>query len=79
MSSLSQLHPYTPCRPVHGLIFLYKWRAEETVQGSVVRDSRLDDIFFAKQVTHTHTDKEQTHTHHTHTHREIKNKHTRTH
>ena len=36
-------------RPVHGLIFLYKWRAEEQPQGSVVRDSRLNDIFFAKQ------------------------------
>ena len=39
------------CRPVHGLIFLYKWRSEEEPQGSVVRDSRLDDIFFAKQVS----------------------------
>ena len=37
-------------RPVHGLIFLYKWRAEEPAQGSVVQDSRLEDIFFAKQV-----------------------------
>ena len=50
---LFSLSPPPPCscRPVHGLIFLYKWRAEEPAQGSVVQDSRLEDIFFAKQVT----------------------------
>ena len=37
-------------RPVHGLIFLYKWRPGEEPQGSVVQDSRIQDIFFAKQV-----------------------------
>ena len=43
------------CRPVHGLIFLYKWRAEEEPQGSIVKDSRLEEIFFAKQVGHVAT------------------------
>lgn len=37
-------------RPVHGLIFLFKWRPGEEPEGSIVRDSRLDTIFFAKQV-----------------------------
>merc|ERR1712170_231516 len=37
-------------RPVHGLIFLFKWMADEEPQGSVVQDTRLDNIFFAKQV-----------------------------
>ena len=37
-------------RPVHGLIFLFKWKADDEPQGSVVADSRLDKIFFAKQV-----------------------------
>ena len=37
-------------RPCHGLIFLFKWRAGEEPAGSVVQDSRLDTIFFAKQV-----------------------------
>ena len=36
--------------PVHGLIFLFKWRSGEEVDGSIVRDSRLEEIFFAKQV-----------------------------
>lgn len=38
------------CRPVHGLIFLFKWQPGEEPAGSVVQDSRLDAIFFAKQV-----------------------------
>jgi ubiquitin carboxyl-terminal hydrolase L5 len=37
-------------RPVHGLIFLFKWRAEERQTGTVVQDSRLERLFFAKQV-----------------------------
>ncbi|XP_074647990.1 ubiquitin carboxyl-terminal hydrolase isozyme L5-like [Tubulanus polymorphus] len=37
-------------KPVHGLIFLFKWKQDDETQGSVVRDSRLDKIFFAKQV-----------------------------
>ncbi len=38
------------CRPIHGLIFLFKWVPNEEVVGTVVQDSRLDKIFFAKQV-----------------------------
>jgi len=37
-------------RPVHGLIFLFKWKDDDDAEGSVVQDSRLDTIFFAKQV-----------------------------
>lgn len=37
-------------KPVYGLIFLFKWTADEEPAGSVVRDDRLDEIFFAKQV-----------------------------
>lgn len=35
--------------PIHGLIFLFKWVQEEST-GAVVSDSRLEKIFFAKQV-----------------------------
>lgn len=37
-------------RPVHGLIFLFKYVQDDEPAGSVVRDSRLEKIFFAKQV-----------------------------
>lgn len=37
-------------KPIHGLIFLFKWMPNEEVVGTVVQDSRLDKIFFAKQV-----------------------------
>jgi len=37
-------------KPVHGLIFLFKWQQEEEPQGTVVTDSRMDKIFFAKQM-----------------------------
>jgi ubiquitin carboxyl-terminal hydrolase L5 len=37
-------------RPVHGLIFLFKWKQDDDIQGSLVQDSRLDKIFFPKQV-----------------------------
>uniref|UniRef100_A0A8P4KA95 Ubiquitin carboxyl-terminal hydrolase n=1 Tax=Dicentrarchus labrax TaxID=13489 RepID=A0A8P4KA95_DICLA len=37
-------------KPVHGLIFLFKWQPGEEPAGSIVQDSRLDHIFFAKQV-----------------------------
>lgn len=37
-------------RPVHGLIFLFKWKADDEPEGTLVQDSRLDKIFFAKQV-----------------------------
>ncbi|XP_064649694.1 ubiquitin carboxyl-terminal hydrolase isozyme L5-like isoform X2 [Lineus longissimus] len=37
-------------KPVHGLIFLFKWKADDEPQGSIVQDSRLEKLFFAKQV-----------------------------
>jgi len=37
-------------KPIHGLIFLFKWFPEEEPVGSIVQDNRLDKIFFAKQV-----------------------------
>ncbi|KAK7111422.1 ubiquitin carboxyl-terminal hydrolase isozyme L5-like [Littorina saxatilis] len=37
-------------KPVHGLIFLFKWVPDKEPDGSVVEDSRLEKIFFAKQV-----------------------------
>jgi len=39
-----------PLNPVYGLIFLFKWVKDDKPQGSVVRDSRADEIFFPKQV-----------------------------
>jgi len=46
-------HPWRPTfhRPIHGLIFLFKWVPNEDVSGSIVQDNRLDKIFFAKQVS----------------------------
>lgn len=41
---------FSQIKPVHGLIFLFKWKDDDDMEGSVVRDSRLDNIFFAKQV-----------------------------
>ena len=37
-------------KPVFGLIFLFKWVHDENPQGSLVKDSRVLDMFFAKQV-----------------------------
>jgi len=40
-------------KPVHGLIFLFKWigpTVDSTSSGTIVSDSRLDQIFFARQV-----------------------------
>lgn len=37
-------------KPVHGLIFLFKWVPDKEPDGSVVQDSRLEKIFFAKQL-----------------------------
>lgn len=37
-------------KPIHGLIFLFKWSKDDELSGSIVQDSRLDKIFFAKQV-----------------------------
>ncbi|XP_075161535.1 ubiquitin carboxy-terminal hydrolase L5 [Haematobia irritans] len=36
--------------PIHGLIFLFKWVQDDEPAGNVVKDNRLDKIFFAKQV-----------------------------
>ncbi|MCL4141788.1 UNVERIFIED_CONTAM: hypothetical protein GTU68_056241, partial [Idotea baltica] len=36
-------------KPVHGLIFLFKWQQGEEPAGSIVTDSRLEKLFFAKQ------------------------------
>ncbi|KAJ3628733.1 hypothetical protein MTP99_013177 [Tenebrio molitor] len=37
-------------KPIHGLIFLFKWTKDDEPNGTIVQDSRLDKIFFAKQV-----------------------------
>lgn len=37
-------------RPIHGLIFLFKWVQDDEPSGSIVQDNRLEKIFFAKQV-----------------------------
>jgi ubiquitin carboxyl-terminal hydrolase L5 len=37
-------------KPIHGLIFLFKWQQGDEPSGAVVQDSRLDKLFFAKQV-----------------------------
>lgn len=36
--------------PIHGLIFLFKWIDDLEPTGTVVKDERLDKIFFARQV-----------------------------
>ncbi|CAF5107931.1 unnamed protein product, partial [Rotaria sp. Silwood1] len=36
-------------KPCHGLIFLFKWQETDTSNDNMVKDSRLDEIFFAKQ------------------------------
>uniref|UniRef100_A0A1I8NPS9 Ubiquitin carboxyl-terminal hydrolase n=1 Tax=Stomoxys calcitrans TaxID=35570 RepID=A0A1I8NPS9_STOCA len=36
--------------PIHGLIFLFKWVQDDEPATNVVKDNRLDKIFFAKQV-----------------------------
>jgi len=41
---------FSDLKPVFGLVFLFKWTADEEPAGSIVQDSRLDKIFFAKQV-----------------------------
>ncbi|CAD6227226.1 GSCOCG00006036001-RA-CDS [Cotesia congregata] len=41
---------FEPLKPVHGLIFLFKWVQGEEPAGPIVKDNRLDKIFFAKQV-----------------------------
>jgi len=37
-------------KPIHGLVFLFKWVPNEEASGTIVQDNRLDKIFFAKQV-----------------------------
>ncbi|KAJ7372322.1 ubiquitin carboxyl-terminal hydrolase [Desmophyllum pertusum] len=37
-------------RPVHGVIFLFKWKPGEEPAGPIVHESRSLGIFFAKQV-----------------------------
>lgn len=36
--------------PIYGLIFLFKWQKSDDTKADVVRDDRLDRLFFAKQV-----------------------------
>ncbi|XP_063983046.1 ubiquitin carboxyl-terminal hydrolase isozyme L5 [Diachasmimorpha longicaudata] len=37
-------------KPIHGLIFLFKWVQDDEPAGTLVQDNRLEKIFFAKQV-----------------------------
>ena len=37
-------------RPIHGLIFLFKWVGGMEIDGEFVKDSRADEIVFVKQV-----------------------------
>ena len=40
-------------KPVHGLIFLFKWVSDDYSDGKLLQDYRLmNEIFFAKQVIH---------------------------
>lgn len=41
---------FSELRPVHGLIFLFKWVAGHEPSGALVKDQRLEEIFFAQQV-----------------------------
>jgi len=41
---------FSDLKPVYGLVFLFKWTSDDEPAGSIVQDSRLDKIFFAKQV-----------------------------
>lgn len=41
---------FVDLKPVFGLVFLFKWTGEDDSTASIVQDSRLDKIFFAKQV-----------------------------
>jgi len=41
---------FAELKPVHGLVFLFKWTPDNDPAGSIVQDSRLDSIFFARQV-----------------------------
>lgn len=52
MEELWSLEPeqFENLKPIHGLIFLFKWVPNEEAAGTVVQDNRLDKLFFAKQV-----------------------------
>jgi len=41
---------FATLKPVHGLIFLFKWAPNTETEGTIVQDSRLEKIFFASQV-----------------------------
>jgi len=41
---------FSALKPMHGLIFLFKWIGNTEIDGSFVTDSRLDEIVFVKQV-----------------------------
>lgn len=43
------------CRPVYGLIFLFKWQQEEKKDDGHVAPEDAPEIFFAKQVLSAHT------------------------
>lgn len=36
--------------PIYGLIFLFKWKKSDDTEANIVRDSRLERLFYAKQV-----------------------------
>lgn len=36
--------------PIYGLIFLFKWQKADDTKADIVKDSRLERLFFAKQV-----------------------------
>lgn len=41
---------FAALKPIHGLVFLFKWIGNSEIDGAYVNDSRLDDIVFVKQV-----------------------------
>lgn len=41
---------FNQLKPVHGLVFLFKWIGNTDIDGEYVKDSRNDDIVFVKQV-----------------------------
>ncbi|RNA17893.1 ubiquitin carboxyl-terminal hydrolase isozyme L5 [Brachionus plicatilis] len=41
---------FSHLKPIHGLIFLFKWIGNSGIDGTYVKDSRLDEIVFVKQV-----------------------------